>query len=61
VCSEADVMTEPFSDAVEGRRIILGRLEDGNEGVRECRISILVARDTGWMSGTPFLNAKVFT
>jgi hypothetical protein len=61
VCSDAEVMTDPFSDAVEGRRTIFGRVDDGNEGVRECRISIRVAREMGWMSGTPLRNAKVLT
>jgi hypothetical protein len=45
--SEAEVMTDPFSEVVDGRRIMLGRLDEGNEGVRECRISIFLAREIG--------------
>jgi len=40
-------MTEPVSDVVEARRARLGLEVDGNEGVRECRISMRVARETG--------------
>ena len=47
VCSDALVMTEPVSDVVEARRIRFGRELDGIEGVRDCRISMRVARDTG--------------
>ena len=61
VCSDAVVMTEPVSDVVEERRIMFGRTPDGNDGVRECRISIRFARETGWTSGTPLRNAKVLT
>lgn len=47
VCSEAVVITEPVSEVVEPRRIMLGREPDGKDGVRECRISIRFARETG--------------
>jgi hypothetical protein len=59
--SDTVVMTEPVSDVVDALRTILGRLPDGMEGVRECRISMRVARDTGWTSGTPLRKANVLT
>ena len=35
VCSDAEVMTEPFSEVVDARRAILGRALVGIDGVRE--------------------------
>ncbi len=61
VCSEADVITDPVSEVVEALRVILGLELEGTDGVRERRISILVAFDTGCTSGTPFRKAKVLT
>lgn len=59
--SDAVVTTEPASEVVDPRRTTLGRVLDGNEGVREWRTSILVAREMGWTSETPFRNANVLT
>lgn len=59
--SEADVMTDPFSEVLEARRTMLGREPEGNEGVREWRISMRFAREMGCTSGTPLRKAKVLT
>ena len=61
VSSEADVTTDPASETVELRRARLGRGAFGKEGVRECRSSMRVARETGCTSGTPLRKAKVLT
>lgn len=45
--SDAEVMTDPVSEVVEARRTMLGREPEGNEGVREWRISIRFAREIG--------------
>jgi L-aminopeptidase/D-esterase-like protein len=47
VCSDAIVITEPVSEVVDARRTKFGRTPDGKDGVRECRISMRFARDTG--------------
>ena len=54
-------MTDPVSDVTEARRIILGRELEGKDGVRDWRTSIRVERETGWTSGMPLREAKVFT
>ena len=54
-------MTDPFSEVLEARRTMLGREPEGNEGVREWRISMRFAREIGWTSGTPLRKAKVLT
>ena len=59
--SEAVVMADPASETFEPRRVRLGRVPDGNEGVRECLISMRVARETGWISGTLLRKANVLT
>lgn len=60
--SDAVVTTEPASEAVEPRLTAEGRdVADGKEGVRECLISIRLARDIGCTSGTPLRKTKVLT
>jgi hypothetical protein len=61
VCSEAEVITDPFSEVFEALLCMLGREPEGNEGVREWRISIRFAREIGCTSGTPLRKAKVLT
>ena len=36
-------------------------MPEGNDGVRDCLISIRLARETGWTSGIPPRKAKVLT
>lgn len=59
--SDAEVMADPASETLDPLRARFGRDPDGNEGVREWRISILVARETGCTSGIPLLKPKVLT
>jgi hypothetical protein len=61
VNSEAVVMAEPASETFDPRRLKFGREPDGMDGVRECRISIRVAREIGWTSGIPLRKPNVFT
>lgn len=61
VNSEAEVIADPASDTFDPLRARFGRDPDGNDGVREWRISIRVARETGWTSGIPLLKPNVLT
>ena len=61
VNSDAVVIADPVSETFEPLLVKFGLLPEGMDGVRECRISNRVARETGWTSGIPFRNANVFT
>lgn len=55
------VIAEPASETFDPRRLKFGRDPEGMDGVRECRISIRVAREIGWTSGIPLRNPNVLT
>lgn len=59
--SDAVVIALPVSETLDPLLTKFGRLPDGIDGVRECRISNRVALETGWTSGIPFRNANVLT
>lgn len=59
--SDVVVMTDPASEHADPRLANEGRGPDGNDGVREWRISSLLPRDIGCTSGTPPREENVLT